>query len=294
MTAVELSVIIASYNSRNTIGACLASLERQPGPDGFEIIVIDSSTDGTAEFVEQYFPDVSVFHFAERKFCGDARNIGISLARGKVIAFVDADCLVAVNWVEEILSAHESAALALGGAIANGNPDSYVGWAAYFTEFSKWMPGTPAKMMPDIAAANMSYKKEALEKYGKFIEGTYCSDTEFHWRLAREGHGLGFTPSIMVSHCNIDHLGKFLRHEIFHGQSFARVRSRAQGFSRWKRIAYLLFIPFVTIKIFLQIGWKNLTNRVYLKHFIKTLPLVTLGVICWSLGEAIGYARYQP
>ncbi len=284
-----LSVIIASFNSRGTIGACLKSLERQANPEAFEIIVIDSSTDGTPEYVEQNFPRIEIRHFAERKFCGDARNIGIGLARGPIIAFIDADCQAGPSWVGEILKAHDSPDLAIGGAIANGNPESYVGWAAYFTEFSKWMPGTKPKFLPDIAGANMSYKAEVFKKYGSFIEGTYCSDTEFHWRLGQDGQRLRFAPSILVSHSSIDGLGKFLGHEIFHGRSFGRVRIKSRKFSWMRRLAYCSCMPLVAVKLLLEISWLNLVNRVYLYHFIKTLPLVGLGIVCWCAGEFFSY-----
>ncbi|MFH1965837.1 MAG: glycosyltransferase [Acidobacteriota bacterium] len=293
MAACRLSVIIASYNSRDTIGACLRSLESQADPDSFEIIVIDSSNDGTAEFVEQNFSQAEIYRFAERKFCGDARNIGITKANGEVVAFIDADCLAGPSWVEDILRAHDSSDLAIGGAIANGNPESYVGWAAYFTEFSKWMPGTRPDFISDIAGANMSYKTEIFERYGRFIEGTYCSDTEFHWRLGQDGLRLRFVPSIVVSHCNIEHLGKFLKHEIFHGRSFARVRIRARRFSRRRRFVYALGIPLVAGKLLLEIGMANLINRHYLKYFIRTMPLVSLGVACWCAGEFIGYLEKE-
>ena len=78
---LQLSVIIASYNSEKTIEDCLKSLENQKTDKNFETIVVDSSTDGTATFVEKRFPDVRLYRFSERKFCGDARNFGISLAK---------------------------------------------------------------------------------------------------------------------------------------------------------------------------------------------------------------------
>lgn len=293
MADCRLSVIIASYNARDTIGTCLRSLERQPDQGVFEIILIDSSTDGTAEIVERDFPRVRIFHFTKRKFCGDARNIGIGMAGGEVIAFLDADCLAGPGWVEAILKEHELPDLALGGAIANGNPESYVGWAAYFTEFSKWMPGTTPRFLTDIAGANMSYKAGVFKKFGSFIEGTYCSDTEFHWRLGRDGQKLRFVPSILVSHCSIEGLGEFLGHEIFHGRSFARVRARALRFSKWKRLVYCFCMPLVTVKLLLEIGYLNLLNRIYLKEFIKSIPLVGLGTICWCTGELLGYLERE-
>jgi glycosyltransferase involved in cell wall biosynthesis len=286
----QLSIIIASFNAERTIGKCLRSLRNQKTNRLFEVIVVDSSTDGTGEFVEKAFPDVKAYRFPERKFPGDARNIGIALAKGKIIAFIDADCRAAGNWVEEIAKAHETPCLAIGGAIANDNPGSYVGWAAYFCEFSHWMPGTRSRWLDDIAGANMSYKKEVFDEYGGFIEGTYCSDTDFHWRIGKDGHRLRFEPSILVSHHNIDNLKRFLTHEFYHGRSFGRVRIQGQDFSRWKRIVYVVCAPLIPPKILSRVALNVARNRVYLPQFIAALPLLVTGIICWSMGEVVSYA----
>jgi glycosyltransferase involved in cell wall biosynthesis len=285
-----LSVIIASYNSRHTIEGCLQSLEDQKSPGNFEIIVVDSSTDGTGDLLERV-SRVKVFRYSERKFAGDARNVGIANARGKVLAFIDADCRATENWVEGILNAHHSPHLAIGGAIANGNPESYVGWAAYFCEFNQWMPGTQPMWLHDIAGANMSYKREAFQHYGGFIEGTYCSDTDFHWRLVADGHRLRFVPSIIVLHHNIDKLGNYLKHEYFHGNSFAKVRIQGKRFSRKKTIMYAFLSPLIPLKLFIRIGLQSIRNRIYLLQFLKSFPLLLLGLALWSLGEMAGYVK---
>ena len=286
----KISVIIASYNSKKFICDCLKSLEKQVTSRSYEILLIDSSTDGTDDLVSKTFPHVKVYHFSERKFPGDARNIGISIAKGRIIAFIDADCRAEGNWIEMIAEAHELPHPVCGGAIANANPDSYVGWAAYFTEFSHWMPGTPHKWLDDIPTANLTYKREVFDKYGYYLEGTYCSDTDFHWRIGRNGHRLRFVPSILVSHHNIDNLKHFLQHSFHHGQSFARVRIWGQNFSRWKRIIYVVCGLFIPLRIFFKVAFNNMKNRVYLFHFITSLPLLVLGIVCWSMGEVVGYA----
>ena len=289
----ELSVIIASYNSETTIQACLQSLAGQIGGHPFEIIVVDSSTDKTPEIVNTQFPQVRFYHFNERKYCGDARNIGISKAKAGIVAFIDADCTAEKNWVQEILKAHRSDSPAIGGVIDMANQISYVGWAAYFCEFSQWMPGTPTGWMDDVAGANMSYKKELFDKYGFYVKGTYCSDTQFHWRLAEKGNLLRFMPSIIVSHCNIDRLDRFFKHEFFHGRCFARVRAQSKCFSKWKRYAYAVFSPLIAIKLFAKVGVNNFKNRVYFNQFLKSLPLLKLGIIGWSMGEAVGYIESE-
>ncbi len=287
----KLSIVIASYNSAMTVGACLDSLIAQECDSAFEVIVVDSSSDGTAELIAKGFPNVKLHAFKERKFVGDARNIGIAAARADLVAFIDADCTAERDWVEKILEAHKSPHLAIGGAIANGNPNSAVGWAAYFTEFNQWIPKTPAHLSIDIAGANMSYKKKVFADLGSFIEGTYCSDTEFHWRLKSSGKSLFFDPSIRINHRNIDKLGDLLRHELHHGQSFARVRVKAKEFSVLRRSIYAPLFPAIFTKLLINAAQKNLKNRIYLSQFIKALPLLSLGLLSWSLGECIGYIK---
>jgi GT2 family glycosyltransferase len=284
-----LSVIIVSYNARDTIESCLESLARQVTDRPFEVILVDSSEDGTATLVESAFPEVRVCSFGVRKYCGGARNYGASLARAEIVAFIDADCEANQDWVDEILKAYESPHAAVGGAIANASQASCVGWAAYFCEFSHWMPGTPAQWRDDIAGANMSYQKALIERYDGFIEGTYCSDTEFHWRIRRDGHRLHFRPTIAVSHHSIDRVVRFLTHEFRHGRSFGRVRVRGQGLSAARRAAYALGAPLIPVKILSKIAVNNLKNRVYWREFVLSLPLLVPGVVSWSLGEVVSY-----
>ena len=51
MNHPAVSVIVPSYNAARTISGCLESLQRQSSPEPFEIIVVDSSSDGTAQLV---------------------------------------------------------------------------------------------------------------------------------------------------------------------------------------------------------------------------------------------------
>ncbi len=288
----QLSVIISSYNAEATITACLESLISQTTDKIFEIIVVDSSQDDTAKLIEERFPDVRLYKFSERKFCGDARNFGISVSKGEIIVLIDADCVAKEDWIEKIISTHEACdSPAVGGAIANGDTGSCVGWAAYFCEFSQWMPGMHAKYLKDIAGANMSYKRRVFDEFGPYIEGTYCSDTEFHWRLGLANYRLRFVPTILISHYCIESFTKLLYHEYDHGQSFARVRMRSQNFSNLQRFIYIVFSFLIPLRLFLKIGYRNIKNRIYLLHFLKSLPLLTLCLISWSLGECVGYIR---
>jgi GT2 family glycosyltransferase len=286
-----VSVIIASYNAVTTIGDTLESLERQTARRQCEIIVVDSSTDGTAAFVKEHFPGARLLEFSNRKFCGDARNAGIRVARGRIIALTDADCRVGPSWLENIIRAHQGPHPVVGGAIACGNPQSYVGWGAYFTEFSQWQPSGAPRFVADTAGANVSYQKGLFEAHGAFIEGTYCSDTEFHWRLAGEGHRIRFDPSIVVFHRNLERLGRFLRHEFYHGMSFAGMRCRARAFSFARRTLYALLSPFIFLKLLAWNAIRSILFGAYRASYVKALPVTALGILCWVVGETAGYVQ---
>lgn len=137
----------------------------------------------------------------------------------------------------------------------------------------------------------MSYKKEVFEQYGTFIKGTYCSDTEFHWRMGSTGLRLLFEPAILVGHHNIDNLKRFLCHEFSHGQSFGRVHLKAKNFSAGIRVFKVLGLPLCIFRILSKILFFNFRNRVYFSLFLLTMPLTLLGIISWSLGQVTGYAQ---
>jgi glycosyltransferase involved in cell wall biosynthesis len=102
--APRISAIIVSCNAERYLAEAIESILAQSQPAS-ELIVVDSSTDGSAG-VARRFAEVR-YHFQPRCGIGPARNLGLELARGDFIAFLDADDL----WTPEKL-AHQSAAFA--------------------------------------------------------------------------------------------------------------------------------------------------------------------------------------
>lgn len=88
--ASSISVIIPCYNAERYIGATIDSVLAQ-GLDDLEIIVVDDgSKDGSIALVRDCFPTVRVVAQANGGVAS-ARNNGIACARGRWVAFVDAD-----------------------------------------------------------------------------------------------------------------------------------------------------------------------------------------------------------
>ena len=85
-----VSVILPVFNGERYLAEAIASIRRQPHSP-LEIIVIDDgSTDGTAFLLERLGPDIQVVHQSNQG-PAVARNRGLELATGDVIAFLDAD-----------------------------------------------------------------------------------------------------------------------------------------------------------------------------------------------------------
>jgi glycosyltransferase involved in cell wall biosynthesis len=284
----EVSVIITTYQAQKTVSTCLDSLIGQVCDIPFEIIVIDSSTDRTPEIVKQY-PQVRMVHFDSRKYCGDARNAGIRMARADILACLDADCIVDPAWITRIDLAHQSPHKVIGGSIANALPAGLVSWAAYFIEFTPWLPGTPPGKTMDVAGANVSYKKDIFNQMGPFIEGTYCSDTEFHWRLNQAGCPVYFDPTLKVHHLSLANFWQLVRHEFQHGFSFARMRVRFEKFSSLRRLLYGLLWFLIPVKLLKDIARRVIKSRYHLVEFFACLPLIIIGLTSWSLGEGSAY-----
>ncbi len=94
-----VSVAIPVFNGERFIGDAIQSVLDQAFRD-FEIIVVDDgSTDGTEKVVRQFSGAIS-YHREQNQGAGVARNVGVSLAQGEWIAFLDADDI----WYSQKLS----------------------------------------------------------------------------------------------------------------------------------------------------------------------------------------------
>lgn len=94
-----VSVIIPVFNDAERLKICLTALETQTYPqDCYEEIVVDNGSDESLENIVKQFPQ------AKLAYCNNpgsyaARNHGISLAKGEILAFTDSDCIPASDWL---------------------------------------------------------------------------------------------------------------------------------------------------------------------------------------------------
>ena len=100
-----ISVIIPNHNGEKTIGFCLDAVHNS-SYDNFEVIVVDDcSTDRSVSIVEQ-FP-CRLLRLAEHGGASKARNTGAQNSKGKLLFFIDADCLVQHDTITAAAAAYK-------------------------------------------------------------------------------------------------------------------------------------------------------------------------------------------
>lgn len=89
----RVSVIIPCHNAAAVIGRALASVQAQSLAEWEAIVVDDGSTDATAQALEPFLidPRIRLIRLPANTGAGPARNAGLDLARGRWVAFLDAD-----------------------------------------------------------------------------------------------------------------------------------------------------------------------------------------------------------
>lgn len=246
-----LNVIIPSYRAGNTIDRTIQSVlaNRETYDGDFDITVVDSSDDHTADIVREYDDKVRLIELPERAYPGAARNRGVQATEGDVLCFIDADAYASENWLKEIhdfLEKHPDVA-AMGGAVLNANPDEGYSRLAHWCEFSGYGPNAPEGERRVQPTVNVAIRRDVFEKYGPFLEDQFGNEDVllFH-RMKLAGAKLVFSRSAAVYHRNKTQLRDIYHHQRRLGECTgrARVQYDLPG-SFLTRPGMLFLIPFV-------------------------------------------------
>jgi GT2 family glycosyltransferase len=195
--AVKISVVVATFNRRESLKRLLESLFRQSLPPAdFEVIVVsDGSTDGTREMVQDLkrsFTNLAILDLKNRG-PGAARNAGARLARGQYLAFTDDDCVATPDWLEQLIGSFENTnAVAVQGRTTT-DPATRTPLTHQVEVHSAW-----TSIMP---ACNAAYRRTAFDAVGGFDETfTFLNeDVDLVWRVEELGKVV-FAPAVHIIH----------------------------------------------------------------------------------------------
>lgn len=233
---MKFSIIIPAKNEEATIGDCLDSiLGVRFDRNLYELIVIDNgSSDRTPSIARERG---AVVHEKPGLTIAAMRNFGARVARGEVLAFLDADCTVPASWLGEA-----SRYLSRPDVACFGSPPVIPLNATWVQKswFRVRRKGSQVEDAEWLESMNMFVRRESFEAAGGFNEGLVtCEDYDLSLRLGQLGRIVSDSRIVAVHHGEAATVEQFFRKELWRGTSnLAGIRSH--GLS-WKELPSVLF-----------------------------------------------------
>jgi glycosyltransferase involved in cell wall biosynthesis len=296
-----MSVVVSTKNSEKTIAECLGSLRKQTFKD-FEVIVVDgSSTDNTRKIVSSF--GVQLVDQPKGNL-SVARNMGLAVARGDPVVFLDSDCVAPDNWLGKIAARFENQHIAvLGGP--DSLPDSSGIWQKAFAFVDSRIGPMVYEWGPveRVHGCNVAYRMGALRDVRGFNEELdTAEETDVQKRIEQHGGTVIFDPDINVVHYKRENLRAYVKQHFWYGVGkgqWMRRDRRALKVSNVGAIAFL-FIPVLLFLLLRSVGpglllWLLILGAGGMGAFvaaggrqIRLLPYAVLTSVAWIYSESIG------
>jgi glycosyltransferase involved in cell wall biosynthesis len=199
-----VSVVIPAYNAEPFIRDALDSLMAQTYRNLEVLVVDDGSTDGTRQAVMSYGDRVKYVFEENSGGCSRPRNLGIEVASGELLAFLDADDVMAVDRVStevDFFACHPEVALVFSNFrrftdFASPEPGHFSGCprlARLLTTIGSEVPklvlesslSTELLLTENFGSSSPMVRRRALDVAGRYDESlTACEDFDFQYRVA--------------------------------------------------------------------------------------------------------------
>ena len=300
MANPEYSIVIPNLHSPR-IGEVLEALCQQKRVDRnlYEILVVGRDRYGLVQRHADKDKRVMFLESERDLNPAEARNRGIKAARGKLVFFIDADCIAPPAWMATLLKTFHEGHPVVGGPIWFEDGDFCI-LSDNIAHFHDLLPdiGRGANRHYMLATANMLVEKVVLEKVGMFDESfPTAEDFGLSRRIRSIGYDLFFEPEASIIHRPVrGSLGAVLRHSSAWASNSVRVRKwyRDELASPWflfRPMVLRLLSPAIAIAV---------TAKIFVKHpcvrrYWYTAPVVFLTKIvwCWAAAREVAAGRHK-
>ncbi|MGJ0523815.1 glycosyltransferase [Burkholderia gladioli] len=210
---LSFSIVINTLNRAGLLQKTLESFRWIRYAGDFEVIVVNGpSTDASADVIASWAP------FVRAGTCPVAnlsvsRNIGICMAEGDVVAFIDDDAIPEPEWLTQLAAAYDSPEIGGAGGLVfdqTGYTYQYEYSTANRLGNSNWAAKQSAEHLcfpasyefPYLQGTNASFRRSALMEVGGFDEEIeyYLDETELCCRLVDAGYVIRQLPNAYVHH----------------------------------------------------------------------------------------------
>lgn len=247
---MTLSVIVVTFRREWHLEMCLRSLNTQR-TQVTEVVVVDSCPDQSARILCEGASVTYVHNPSGIGHMTESRNLGIAVASGDVVAFIDDDSFPAPDWSNWILDPFRQLDVGGVGGRAIGNPAQMpapisdqigrvTGRGELVANFEV-DPGHPMDVQ-HVIGCNMAFRRSVLESFGGFradYPGTALrEETDLCFRLIAAGRRLVYEPRALVVHVGAPHArgARFdLRYQYYARRNHLQLLVRNVGFHKLTR-----------------------------------------------------------
>jgi len=285
----NVSIVVPVYNVGQYLSQCLDSLVHQTLKNIEIVVVDDASTDNSAEIINNYramYPNIHIIYNEHNQGTGTTRNIGMHMARGQYIAFIDGDDWADTKMCEVMLqrALEDDVDVLIADAIAF-DEDSKCFVQLYDHKIrklidirSRTIPFEitiePRVLQLEKVVWTKLYKRSFLEKYAlQFEEGKNSyEDIIFHFSVLLKAKRITLIDDVLIFHREHRH-GQITERtnrklfEVF--DVFSKIR---ENLTTWD-VSDDIWGQLITIQV--QIfSW--LLNKIHAEHKEEFLALVAI------------------
>lgn len=220
---IDISIVVAFYNAESHIENCARALLEQNYPaTRYEIIMVDNnSTDNSVALLRKY-PRIKLL--SERKQGPyAARNRGVTAAKGDLLAFTDADCNPARDWLQQMVRSLSSPDIGLvQGRRFYGNESPVLSMlAAYESERAAFTFSTKSRGLYYGYTNNMAVRREVFNCSGPFLEIMRGADSIFVHRVIADYScdAVRYDRDAHIRHLELTSIWSYLHKRFIYGKS---------------------------------------------------------------------------
>lgn len=211
---MKVTIIIPNYNGKHFLRPCLESLSKQ-SYQKFEIIVVDNhSTDGSIEYMKEFYPEIRIIALDKNRGFSAAVNAGIRQASTPYVILLNNDTTVEPHFVEELLKAvmQSPRIFSVSSKMIQMYHPELIDSAGDLYTLCGWgiCRGTgrpvenytrPDQIFSACAGASI-YRRSVFRRIGYFDEShfAYLEDMDVGYRARIYGYENRYCPDAVVRH----------------------------------------------------------------------------------------------
>ncbi len=233
------SIIIPTFERPRQLACCLDALASQQYPrENYEVIVINDGGQTALQPIVAQFQDKMALKLIKQQNAGPAaaRNAGAALATGRLLAFIDDDCVAPHDWLANLARRFAvEPNYAIGGQTINALPDNLYATAsqiliAYLYSYYH-LNQAQATQPPFFASNNLALPAEGFNAIGGFdtrfpLAAGEDRDLCERWQYA--GYRVRYAQEVLVSHFHDLTLRTFIQQHFHYGRGNFRFQQLRQ------------------------------------------------------------------